>query len=102
MYDSAKREVQRKFLREFGKEVTEISKKHHIDDVYLFCTDFMMERVKEAIPTAIRKSIRLEYPGNMQYHSPVKLLEIIQEKQDEKRELNTIRSPEELRILGSR
>lgn len=102
MYDSAKREVQRKFLREFGREVAEICKKQHIGDVYLFCTDFMMERVRKSIPDAIRKNIRLEYPGSMQYHSPVKLLEIIQEKQDEKRELNTIRSPEELRILGNR
>lgn len=101
IYDSAKQEVQEKLLRRFHDEVVEIWKQHRIIDTYLFSIDFMMERLKEALPGDIRKTLRFEYPGDMQYHTPLKLLQIIKKKQDEKREENTILSHEEMKIRGN-
>lgn len=80
--------------------MTEISQKYHIADTYLFCIDFMMEMVREALPDEVRKTLRFEYLGDMQYHTPLKLLGIIHKKQEEKKEKNIILSPEEMKILG--
>lgn len=96
IYNSAKHEVQEKLLRRLKKETAEIYKKHHIADVYLFCIDFMMERVKESLSGTIRDALRLEYLGDMQYHPPMNLLEIIQKQQDEKKKENDIILLEEI------
>lgn len=77
IYDRDRKVVQKRLLLKIKKETAEIFKWHNITDTYLFCIDFMMKQVKEALPEFVRKTLRFEYLGDMQYHTPLNLLEIV-------------------------
>lgn len=82
IYDRDRKVVQERLLSKLRKETAEIFKQYDIASTYIFCIDFMMNRVREALPDNIRKTIRFEYSGDMQYQSPIELLTIIHEEQN--------------------
>lgn len=80
VYDRDRKTLQRKLLQRLHHDTAEIFKRERISETYLFCIEYMMRRVKSTIPQEVRDTISFEYPGDMQYHTPLNLMEIVHQK----------------------
>ena len=80
VYDRDRKTLQRKLLHRLRYDTTQIFKRERISETYLFCIDYMMKRVKSILPQEVWNTISFEYLGDMQYHTPLFLMEIVQQK----------------------
>lgn len=99
IYDGAKQEVQRKLLSRVGSETKKIFLDSKPDEVLLFCAEYLIKEMKQALAKEVRNAICFEYKGDMVSHHPFDLLKIVGKDKNEKMEKNKVLTPEEVKIL---
>ena len=81
IYDRDRKVVQKRLISKLKQDTDEILRTYMITDTYLFCIDFMMNRVRMALSPSVSTSIRQTHKVDIPNYTPLDILEIIQKKQ---------------------
>ena len=84
VYEDNKGEIRNRFLNKLKETTEQLNKETKIETVFIFSPDYNLKLAQDHLPQALQEKVRFTFDGNFKKTHPLKLLERIEEKIQEK------------------